>query len=97
RSPRRMWHVAAALAPLPLIALGYASIPGNQLAFRVELMMSGSGSTHALTPNADAADHVPLPRAAAAPFWTTEKRPPADQYLNLKTTTYPAQQFISAN
>ena len=60
-----MWHVAAALAPLPLIALGYASIPGNQLAFRVELMLSGSGSAHARSLDADAADHVPLPRAAA--------------------------------
>jgi spore germination cell wall hydrolase CwlJ-like protein len=92
-----MWHVAAALAPLPLIALGYASIPGNQLAFRVELMMSGSGSTHALTLNADAADHVPLPRAAAALFWTTGKGPRADQYLNVKTTTYADKQFISAS
>ena len=97
RLPRRMWHLAAALAPLPLIALGYASIPGNQLAFRFELMMSGNGSTHALTLNADAADHVPLPKAAAVLFWTSAKGPRADQYLAVKTTTYANKQFISAS
>src|SRR6478609_1202633 len=92
-----MWHVAAALAPLPLIALGYASIPGNQLAFRVELMLSGSGSAHARSLDADAADHVPLPRAAASLFWTSAKGPRADQYLAVKTTTYADKQFISAS
>ena len=92
-----MWHVAAALAPLPLIALGYASIPGNQLAFRVELMLSGSGSAHARSLDADAADHVPLPRAAASLFRTSAKGPRADQYLAVKTTTYADKQFISAS
>src|SRR5262245_23407747 len=97
RSPRRMWHVAAALAPLPLIALGYASIPGNKLAFRMELMFSGNGSSHALTRDADASEHVPLPRAAAALFRTSEKGPRADQYLTVKTTTYADKQFITAS
>jgi spore germination cell wall hydrolase CwlJ-like protein len=92
-----MWHVAAALAPLPLIALGYASIPGNKLAFRMELMLSGDGSSHALTRDADASEHVPLPRAAAALFRTSEKGPRADQYLAVKTTTYADKQFISAS
>jgi spore germination cell wall hydrolase CwlJ-like protein len=92
-----MWHVAAALAPLPLIALGYASIPGNKLAFRMELMLSGNGSSHALYRDADASEHVPLPRAAAALFRTSEKGPRADQYLAVKTTTYADKQFISAS
>jgi spore germination cell wall hydrolase CwlJ-like protein len=92
-----MWHVAAALAPLPLIALGYASIPGNKLAFRMELMLSGNGSSHALTRDADASEHVPLPRAAAALFRTSEKGPRADQYLAVKTTTYADKQFITAS
>jgi spore germination cell wall hydrolase CwlJ-like protein len=92
-----MWHVAAALAPLPLIALSYASIPGNQLAFRVELMMSGNGSSHALSRDANASEHVPLPRAAASLFSTSEKGPRADQYLVVKTTTYADKQFIAAS
>ena len=92
-----MWHVAAALAPLPLIALGYASIPGNQLAFRIELMLSGNGSSHALTRDAEVSQHVPLPRAAASLFRTSEKGPRADQYLMVKTTTYADKQFISAS
>jgi spore germination cell wall hydrolase CwlJ-like protein len=92
-----MWHVAAALAPLPLIALGYASIPGNQLAFRVELLMSGNGSTHALSRDADASEHVPLPRAAASLFWTSGKGPRADQYLAVKTTTYVDKKFVTAS
>jgi hypothetical protein len=65
--------------------LGYASIPGNKLAFRMELMLSGDGSSHALTRDADASEHVPLPRAAAALFRTSEKGPRADQYLAVKT------------
>src|SRR5262245_34173560 len=92
-----MWHVAAALAPLPLIALGYASIPGNKLAFRMELMLSGNGSSHALTRDVDASEYVPLPRAAAALFRTSEKGPRADQYLAVKTTTYADKQFITAS
>jgi Cell Wall Hydrolase len=97
RSPRRMWHVAAALAPLPLIGLGYASIPGNQLAFRTELMLSGNGSAYALSRDAGASPHDPLPRAAAVLFSTPGKGPRADQYLTVKTTTYADKQFISAS
>ena len=97
RSPRRMWHVAAALAPLPLIGLGYASIPGNQLAYRMELLFSGNGSVHALSRDAGATEHQPLPRAAAALFRTEGKGPRADQYLVVKTTTYADKQFITAS
>jgi hypothetical protein len=77
--------------------LGYASIPGNQLAFRMELMLSGNGSSHALTRDAEVSQHVPLPRAAASLFRTSEKGPRADQYLVVKTTTYADKQFISAS
>ena len=97
RSPRRMWHVAAALAPLPLIGLGYASIPGNQLAYRMELLFSGNGSVHALSRDAGATEHQPLPKAAAALFRTEGKGPRADQYLVVKTTTYADKQFIAAS
>jgi Cell Wall Hydrolase len=92
-----MWHVAAALAPLPLIVLGYASIPGNKLAFRIELMFSGNGSAYALSRDADISGHVPLPRAAAVLFQTEGKGPRADQYLAVKTTTYADKQFITAS
>ena len=92
-----MWHVAAALAPLPLIGLGYASIPGNQLAYRMELLFSGTGSVHALTLDDGAAEHQPLPKAAASLFRTEGKGPRADQYLAVKTTTYANKQFITAS
>ena len=92
-----MWHVAAALAPLPLIGLGYASIPGNQLAYRMELLFSGNGSVHALSRDAGATEHQPLPKAAAALFRTEGKGPRADQYLVVKTTTYADKQFIAAS
>jgi spore germination cell wall hydrolase CwlJ-like protein len=98
RSPRRMWHVAAALVPLPLIGLGYASIPGNQIAFRMELMLSGNGSAQALTRAADASEAPqPLPRAALSLFRTEGKGPRADQYLAVKTTSYADKQFVSAS
>jgi spore germination cell wall hydrolase CwlJ-like protein len=93
-----MWHLAAALVPLPLIGLGYASIPGNQIAFRIELMLSGDGSAYALSrADTDAETHQPLPRAAASLFWTPGKGPRADQYLVVKTTTYVDKQFITAS
>jgi hypothetical protein len=92
-----MWHVAAALAPLPLIGLGYASIPGNQIAFRIELALSGNGSAYALPPEAITAPHQPLPHAAAALFHGQGKGPRADQYLTVITTTYADKQFISAS
>jgi Cell Wall Hydrolase len=94
-----MWHVAAALAPLPLIGLGYASIPGNQIAFRVELALSGNGSVHALSPElaGTAEPHQPVPRDAASLFRSHGKGPRADQYLAVVTTTYANKQFISAS
>ena len=97
RSPRRMWHLAAALAPLPLIALGYAVKPGNQISFRLELLMSGSGSVHALNEPLQGAEHQALPRAAAALFVKSGKGPRADQYLALKQTTFAGKQFVAAN
>ena len=40
RLPRRVWHTVAALVPLPLIGLGYvAAVPGNPVAFQVELLL----------------------------------------------------------
>jgi spore germination cell wall hydrolase CwlJ-like protein len=94
-----MWHVAAALAPLPLIGLGYASIPGNQIAFRIELMLAGNGSMHALSREvaATAEPHQPLATAAATLFRAQGKGPRADQYLSVVTTTYANKQFISAS
>jgi hypothetical protein len=92
-----MWHVAAALAPLPLIGLGYAFIPGNQLAFRTELMFSGNGSVHALSRDAGPSEHRPLPNAAASLFGTEGKGPRADQYLVVNRTTYADKQFITAS
>jgi spore germination cell wall hydrolase CwlJ-like protein len=96
RSPRRMWHLAAALAPLPLIVLGYVSKPGNQISFRLELLLSGNGSAHALK-ETQSAEHQALPRAAAPLFAQAGKGPRADQYLALKKTTFAGKHFVAAS
>lgn len=89
-----MWHLAAALAPLPLIGLGYASIPGNQIAFRYELLTSGAGSEYAPTKLADAANlPIPLPRAAASLFRAEGKGPRADQFVGGGTPRH----FVAAS
>ena len=65
RLPRRVWHTVAALVPLPLIGLGYvAAVPGNPVAFQVELFLSGNGSAYTLKRTADVS-HSPLPREAS--------------------------------
>jgi spore germination cell wall hydrolase CwlJ-like protein len=98
RSPRRMWHLAAALVPLPLIGLGYASLPGNQIAFRIELLMSGNGSAYPMTRVAEALEpRLPLPRSAASLFRTSGKGPRADEYLTVNATTYAGKQFVTAS
>jgi spore germination cell wall hydrolase CwlJ-like protein len=92
-----MWHLAAALAPLPLIVLGYVSKPGNQVSFRLELLFSGNGSAHALNEVPQGAEHQALPRAAAPLFAASGKGPRADQYLALKKTTFAGKQFVAAS
>jgi spore germination cell wall hydrolase CwlJ-like protein len=97
RLPRRMWHTVAALVPLPLIGLGYvAAVPGNPIAFQIELYFSGNGSAQPLTHRATA---VPdrLPREAALLFRTVGKGPRADQYLAPNTVTSAGKQFITAS
>jgi spore germination cell wall hydrolase CwlJ-like protein len=100
RSFRRVWHVIAALVPLPLIGLGYVgAVPGNRVAFEIQLFLAGNGSVHALPAARDASAeaHQPLPREAAQLFMTTGKGPRADRYLIVKTTTYAGKQFTSAS
>ena len=97
RLPRRMWHTVAALVPLPLIALGYvAAVPGNPVAFQIELYFSGNGSAQPLTHRAAAAPDR-LPREAALLFRTGGKGPRADQYLAPNTVTSAGKQLITAS
>ncbi len=97
RLPRRMWHTVAALVPLPLIALGYvAAVPGNPVAFQIELYFSGNGSAQPLTHRAAAAPDR-LPREAALLFRTGGKGPRADQYLAPNTITSAGKQLITAS
>jgi spore germination cell wall hydrolase CwlJ-like protein len=97
RLPRRMWHTAAALVPLPLIALGYvAAAPGNPVAFQIELYLAGKGSEQALTHRAEVAPPR-LPREVASLFRAGGKGPRADQYLAPYTETSAGKQFISAS
>ena len=99
RLPRRMWHTIAALVPLPLIALGYvAAVPGNPVAFQIELYFSGKGAAYPQTRTADAA-HLPvsIPREAGFLFRAGGKGPRADQYLAEKTVSYAGKQLITAS
>jgi spore germination cell wall hydrolase CwlJ-like protein len=99
RLPRRVWHTVAALVPLPLIGLGYvAAVPGNPVAFQVELYLSGRGAAYPQTRTADAT-HLPvaIPREAAHLFRVGGKGPRADQYLAEKTVSYAHMQPITAS
>ena len=97
RLPRRMWHTAAALVPLPLIALGYvAAVPGNPIRFQIELLLSGHGSAQARTHAAEVAP-ARLPREAAILFHIGGKGPRADQYLVPNTVTSAGKQLIAAS
>ncbi len=100
RSFRRMWHIIAALVPLPLIGLGYVgAVPGNRVAFQIQLFFAGHGSVHArpATLNQSAEAHQPLPREAAQLFTAAGKGPRADRYLIVKATTYVGKQFAAAS
>jgi spore germination cell wall hydrolase CwlJ-like protein len=99
RLPRRVWHTVAALVPLPLIGLGYvAAVPGNPVAFQIELFLSGDGAEYAQTRAADVSNPPPrLPREAAQLFRTGGKGPRADQYLAANTVTSAGKQLIAAS
>lgn len=97
RLPRRMWHTVAALVPLPVIGLGYvAAVPGNPIAFQIELYLAGQGSAQVLTHRAEVAPER-LPREAALLFRAHGKGPRADQYLVPNTVTSAGKQLIAAS
>lgn len=88
-----------ALAGLPLLGLGYvAAVPGNVVAFQIELLLSSKGSDKAQTRTVTAAADRPAPLApeAMALFRSFGKGPRADQYLTVVTTTYAAKKPIVA-
>jgi hypothetical protein len=93
-----MWHTVAALVPLPLIGLGYvAAVPGNPIAFALELYLSGSGSAHSLTHLGATSDLKPLPHEAAPLFHSGAKGPRADHVLEANTVTSAGKQSIVAS
>jgi spore germination cell wall hydrolase CwlJ-like protein len=94
-----MWHTVAALVPLPLIALGYvAAVPGNPVAFQIELFLSSTGSAHALTKAAGASQTLQiLPRETSYLFRTGGKGPRADQYRAAQAVTSAGKQLIAAS
>jgi hypothetical protein len=97
RLARRVWHTAAALVPLPLIAFGYVvAVPGNPVAFQIELYLAGKGSDQPLTRRAAAAPDR-LPFETALLFRTAGKGPRADRKLAPNTVTSAGKQLIAAN
>jgi hypothetical protein len=95
--PRRVWHTFAALVPLPVIALGYvAAVPGNPIAFQIELYLAGEGSTQALTRRAEVAPDR-LPRETYYLFREGGKGPRADQYQAAKSITSAGKRTITAS
>jgi Cell Wall Hydrolase len=97
RLPRRVWHAFAALVPLPVIGLGYvAAVPGNPIAFQIELYLAGKGSVQALTHRAEAVPER-LPRETVLLFRTPGKGPRADQYRAANAITSASKQLITAS
>jgi hypothetical protein len=89
-----VWHTFAALVPLPVIGLGYvAAVPGNPIAFQIELYFSGQGSAQVLTHRAEVAPQR-LPREAALLFRARGKGPRADVP---NTITSAGKQLIAAS
>jgi spore germination cell wall hydrolase CwlJ-like protein len=99
RSSRRMWHAIAALVPLPVIGLGYlALVPGNPVAFEVELYLSGPGSVYTAMRTADASTaprHIP--READKLFTAGGKGPRADHYAAAQAVTDAGKQLVTAS
>lgn len=97
RLSRRVWHTFAALVPLPVIGLGYvAAVPGNPIAFQIELYLAGKGSEQILTRRAEAPPES-LPREAMALFHSGAKGPRADRYRALNAVTSAGKQLIAAS
>ena len=97
RLPRRVWHTFAALVPLPVIGLGYvAAVPGNPIAFQIELYLAGKGSAQVLTVKSEAAPQR-LPREAALLFRAAGKGPRADHYQSGDAVTSASKQLIAAS
>src|SRR5919106_3721539 len=97
RLPRRVWHTFAALVPLPVIGLGYvAAVPGNPIAFQIELYLAGNGSAQALTHRAATAPEA-LPRETVLLFRSGGKGPRADQYRAANAITSAGKQLITSS
>jgi spore germination cell wall hydrolase CwlJ-like protein len=92
-----VWHTFAALVPLPVIGLGYvAAVPGNPIAFQIELYLAGNGSAQALTHRAATAPEA-LPRETVLLFRSGGKGPRADQYRAANAITSAGKQLITSS
>jgi spore germination cell wall hydrolase CwlJ-like protein len=97
RPTRRMWNSVAALVPLPVIGFTcLAFVHGNPVALNLELYLSGSGSSHALT-KSQATTQPALTRQADALFGASGKGPRADTYRSEGLITNAGKQRIVAS
>jgi len=98
-----MWYGLAALAPLPLLGLGFLAVgqagiePASSLMFKAELWLSGTGASYSNRIAANNASRKTLSTDAAILFAASGKGPRADQYHIVKTTTYAGKQPIGAS
>ncbi|MEG6508801.1 cell wall hydrolase [Methyloligella sp. 2.7D] len=100
RKSRGVWlGLIGAAVGLPLAGLAYVTaVPGNDIGFQLELLLSGDGSDRPLTlALADTDELKPLSPETAKLFHSAEKGPRADKYHTVKTTTYAGRQTIAAS
>lgn len=82
-----LWALLCVGLAIPLMGLAYvASVPGNIVAFHIELMLAGQGSVEALNVPAKTSAHKPLPAQAAALFYLPGRGPRADKYHFVRGT-----------
>ncbi len=88
RSSNRVWRLAFALTPFPVVALGYfAAQPGTQFAFQLEVLLSGAGSAHSrpAISREQAMTHRPTLGPEALKFFAHRgKGPRVDQFSEVE-------------
>ncbi len=83
-------RLVGALATIPAVAVGYATVDMNSLSMQIELALSGANSAHGRQTTATAAEkpRVLVPYEARRLFLAEGKGPRADLYLEVHRSSY---------